>query len=171
MNPIVIPWKFCAQANHRLMPVARRTKTGKISVRLITAAGYREAKVGAEYHIKAQWKGKPLTVPVELVARCYFPDKRKRDASNLAKMLGDAMSGIVFEDDSQIHRETYERSGIDRENPRVELTISALDADFTERKPSKRIKPTPVEAVNAIHRDGLRLKPLTDNSPSLGGRS
>lgn len=126
--PIVLPWKYCAQANHRLMPVARRTKTGKISIRLITAAGYREAKAGAEWHIKAQWKERPLSVPVELVARCYFPDKRKRDAGNLSKMIGDALTGIVLEDDSLIHRETWERSGIDKDNPRVEISIEPLSS-------------------------------------------
>lgn len=118
---IVVPWKFCAQANHRLRPIVVGGRP-----RLSTNPEYSIAKQGAEYHIKSQWKGKPLTVPLELVARCYFPDNRKRDASNLAKMLGDACSGIVFEDDSQIHRETYERSGIDKVNPRVELTVRPI---------------------------------------------
>jgi Holliday junction resolvase RusA-like endonuclease len=67
-----------------------------------------------------------MPVPVELVARCWFPDNRKRDASNLAKMLGDSLSGIVLEDDSQIHIETYQRMGIDKANPRVEITVTPV---------------------------------------------
>ncbi len=119
---IVLPWAFCAQANHRLMPVVRGGRA-----RLITAPEYRQAKESAELSIKRQWRGRAiLTAPLAVVARCYFPDRRKRDASNLSKMLGDAMSGIVYEDDSQVHRETYERSGIDRENPRVVITITPL---------------------------------------------
>ena len=120
---IILPWKFCAQANHRLMPVIRG---GRAIV--ITAPPYRQAKESAELSIKRQWRGLPaLTVPVSLHARCYFPDRRKRDAGNLGKMLGDALSGIVYEDDSQVYRETYERAGIDKSNPRVELTIHPIE--------------------------------------------
>jgi Holliday junction resolvase RusA-like endonuclease len=131
--PIVVPWQFCATANHRLMPVIRWFKN-KPKAMLITDPDYSVAKQGAEYHIRAQWKGQPMTVPVELVARCWFPDNRKRDASNLAKMLGDSLTGIVLEDDSQIHRETYERSGISKENPRVEITITPMEANDGQPK-------------------------------------
>jgi len=119
---IILPWKFCAQANHRLMPVIRG---GRAIV--ITAPPYRQAKESAELSIKRQWGRRAiLTAPLAVIARCYFPDRRRRDASNLSKMLGDAMSGIVYEDDSQVHRETYERTGIDRANPRVVITITPL---------------------------------------------
>lgn len=122
MRPaIVIPWAFVAQANHRLMPVVRAGRA-----RLITAPEYRQAKESAELSIKRQWKGSMLSGPLQLVARCYFPDRRKRDAINYSKMLGDAMSGIVYEDDSQVHRETWELAGIDRGNARIEITVTPL---------------------------------------------
>jgi Holliday junction resolvase RusA-like endonuclease len=122
MRPlIVIPWKFLAQCNHRLMPVIRGNKA-----RLITAAGYREAKERAEWHIKKHWKGQPLTVPVQLEARCYFPDRRKRDAGNLSKMVLDAMSGIVFDDDSQVEDERWIKAGYDKRDPRIEVSVLPL---------------------------------------------
>lgn len=152
MRPaIVIPWKFLAQANHRLMPVVRRGRA-----RLITAPDYRAAKEMAAWHIKKHWKGEPMTIPVEVVAHCYFPDARKRDASNLAKMIGDAMTGIVLEDDSLIHRETYEFTAIDRVNPRVELIVSAMDKDVRPPKAPRRVKATPVAPVTLpVHGLGL----------------
>lgn len=148
---IVIPWKFLAQANHRLLPVVRGGKA-----KLITAPGYRAAKEMAEWHIKKHWKGQPVTIPLALHARCYFPDRIRRDAVNLSKMVDDAMSGIVFKDDSQIHKETWERTGIDRENPRVEITLEPMPE---EPKPEKRYKASPV-AMRSLpqHSDGKTPK-------------
>lgn len=101
------------------MPVVRAGRA-----RLITAPEYRVAKQGAEYAIKSQWKGQPMTVPVELVALVYVPDRRVRDNSNLSKLLLDSMSGIVYVDDSQVEDERWIKAGIDRENPRVEITVT-----------------------------------------------
>lgn len=129
MRPaIVLPWHFVAQCNHRLMPVLRWIK-GKPKAMLITAPEYRLAKQGAEYQIKRQWKGSKLGGNLELRARCYFPDRRKRDSSNYTKMIEDAMSEIVYGDDSQLVKSTWELAGIDRENPRIEITITPLDTN------------------------------------------
>lgn len=121
---ITVPWKFCAQANHRLRPIVVKGRP-----RLSTNPEYSIAKQGAEYHIKAQWRGRMVTdIPLQLVARCYFPDKRKRDASNLSKLILDAMSGIVFEDDSQVEDERWIKAGYDKTDPRIEITLLPLDA-------------------------------------------
>lgn len=123
---ITIPWKFLALANHRLMPVVRWIDRAPKAV-LITAPDYRQAKESAEYHIKSQWRGmEMLTGPLQLVALCYFPDKRKRDAVNISKMVCDAMNGLVYVDDSQIEDERWIKAGIDKENPRAELSITPL---------------------------------------------
>jgi Holliday junction resolvase RusA-like endonuclease len=63
---------------------------------------------------------------VELRAVCHFPDNRKRDAGNYRKLITDALTGIAYTDDSLVHREVWERAGIDRANPRIELTIRPL---------------------------------------------
>lgn len=122
---IVIPWHFVMHDNHRLMPA--RPRVGQYTARLITAPGYRQAKAGAEYTIKAQWKGQRLCGVLEIIGRCFFPDNRKRDAGNYRKLLTDAMSGICYDDDAQLYREVWERVGIDKANPRVEITIKPLE--------------------------------------------
>ncbi len=124
---IVLPWKLVRHDNHRLMPA--RPRKGQYTARLITAPEYREAKLGAEYTIKQQWKGQePLHGAIALTARCYFPDKRKRDAGNYRKLITDAMSGICYSDDSQLEDERWIKAGYDKANPRVEITITPLEA-------------------------------------------
>jgi Holliday junction resolvase RusA-like endonuclease len=68
-----------------------------------------------------------ITAPVGLTVRVYFPDARKRDAGNLRKLVTDALQGAaVIADDCLIHDERWIRAGIDRQNPRAELTITPL---------------------------------------------
>jgi crossover junction endodeoxyribonuclease RusA len=60
-----------------------------------------------------------LTVSIDL----YFGDKRKRDWDNWNKLSTDALTGIVWVDDSQIKTAHVYIKPIDRGNPRIELTI------------------------------------------------
>lgn len=118
---LTLPWAVLAHDNHRFVP--RRGGKG-----LVAAPGYRMAKAHAATLIAALWRGSPLEAPVELVARAYVPDARKRDVGNYRKLITDALTGIAYVDDSLVHREVWERAGIDRTNPRIELTIRLLPA-------------------------------------------
>jgi Holliday junction resolvase RusA-like endonuclease len=72
--------------------------------------------------IKKQWIGKPMTDLLELDIRLYFGTKRKSDWDNFHKLSMDALTGIVWEDDSQIVKATVEKF-YSKENPRIEITI------------------------------------------------
>lgn len=64
----------------------------------------------------------PLRGDIDMVIDFYFPDKKRRDSDNPLKLLWDSMTGIVYEDDSQIM--TYcVRKHFDKENPRTEISI------------------------------------------------
>ena len=52
----------------------------------------------------------------------YYGDKRKRDIDAYLKILLDAMSGIVYADDSQIN-EMHLFKEVDVENPRTIIQI------------------------------------------------
>jgi crossover junction endodeoxyribonuclease RusA len=59
----------------------------------------------------------------------YFPDKRRRDASNFSpKWLEDGLvKAGVLEDDSFEHVDLKVRKGgVDKRNPRVEITIEKI---------------------------------------------
>lgn len=116
---IVIPWSALAHDNHRLMPV----KMGH-GLRLIATPDYRLAKAACEGYFLKQWHEPMLVGSLAILGTLWFPDARKRDAGNYRKCLTDAMTGIVYSDDSQLHDERWIFGGIDREQPRVELEIT-----------------------------------------------
>jgi Holliday junction resolvase RusA-like endonuclease len=63
---------------------------------------------------------------VEVGLVFFMPDKRRRDPTNLLKGLLDALEGAVYSDDKQIEALSWRKGALDRENPRVEITISPL---------------------------------------------
>lgn len=82
------------------------------------------SKLKRDYQIqlKNQYKGKPIAEDIILFVRLFFGDKRTRDVDNYNKIVLDACSKILWEDDSQIQSITIEKN-YDKKNPRVELSI------------------------------------------------
>lgn len=78
------------------------------------------------WQAKQQWKGKPLTGNIEVIIRLYFGTKRKSDWDNFHKLSMDALTGIVWVDDSQIQRATIEKY-YDKGKGRIELEIFNLE--------------------------------------------
>lgn len=118
---ITLPWAVMAQDNHRHVPVCQRGKG-----RLVTSSKYRDAKETAQTLLIAQWKRPVLDQPLAVVVTLYGPNKQMFDIANRSKMLCDAMTGIVYADDSQIDDIRFVRGPIDRANPRAEIEISLL---------------------------------------------
>ena len=76
---------------------------------------------------RAAMRGRPpLEGPVGVELWLWRGDKRKADADNMEKACADACNGVIWQDDDQVldmHR--YKR--LDRDNPRVEVTVWALE--------------------------------------------
>lgn len=84
---------------------------------------YRQAVLGAWLQARQQGMGRQ---PIKLVIDAHMPDARRRDLDNLNKAALDAMQAArVFEDDSQVVDLHIRRAGIDRTNPRLEITLEA----------------------------------------------
>ena len=66
------------------------------------------------------------TEPLEVDLAFFMPDKKKRDPTNLLKGLLDALEGVVYNDDKQIDALSWRRLAMDRESPRVEVSIRRL---------------------------------------------
>jgi Holliday junction resolvase RusA-like endonuclease len=122
MTPLVVPWQYVMHDNHRLMPI----RMGK-GARLITAPAYRDAKAAATLLLIQQWaRRERFTGAVALTGTVYMPDRRKRDAGNYRKLLTDALSGIAYDDDSQLVREVWLLGGVvHKDLARVELLVEA----------------------------------------------
>jgi Holliday junction resolvase RusA-like endonuclease len=119
---IAFPWRLVLHDNHRFVPA--RGRKG-----LVASPEYRTAKNDAVLYLMALWCSRQkLDGDMVLHARCFFPDKRKRDAGNYRKLITDALSGVVYADDSQLVSETWERAGFDKQSPRIEVTLRPAPA-------------------------------------------
>lgn len=71
------------------------------------------------WEIKRQWKGKPMQGPVEVIIELFFSTNQRRDIDGPIKNLLDCMTGIVYEDDSQIMKISVIRKKA--KEPRVDM--------------------------------------------------
>jgi crossover junction endodeoxyribonuclease RusA len=95
---------------------------GSHPVNYMTAEG-KAIKEAYQWEAKSQWKGKALADDLSMSVRFFFKTKRKRDLDNQNKLILDALSGIVYEDDSQIDAlHLYRR--YDAANPRIEIDVT-----------------------------------------------
>ncbi len=97
---------------------------GNYPSRYMTNRG-RDRKEAYQWEARQQWKGQPIKGDVELIIRLYFKTKAKSDWDNFHKISCDALTGIVWIDDSQIIRATVEKE-YDKENPRTEIEVYDL---------------------------------------------
>jgi len=76
-----------------------------------------------QWEAKSQWKGAPLVGEVNITLTLFHGNKIKRDVDNFNKLVFDALTGIVYDDDNQVAELTIKRA-YDKENPRVEVELS-----------------------------------------------
>ena len=79
-------------------------------------------KSAYQWEAKAQWRTPPLKDELALSVRFFFGTKRKADLDNFNKLWQDALTGIVYEDDSQIG-ELHLYRDYDKKRPRIEIGI------------------------------------------------
>ena len=131
MITVTLPWRALFLDNNRLRPVTMRGKGGKMVARLVPTGDYKKAQKLARGLIKTQYRGRPLIGPVELSVEVFVPDDVRRDVTNYAKMIGDALVGTLITDDrwQVLRKTTWRVPRIDRENPRAVLTLTPYDEE------------------------------------------
>lgn len=90
--------------------------------------GYMDAKCKTlkksyQKQIMTQYTGTPLKTPLKAVLALWHGTKRLSDIDNFNKLVLDSLTGLVYEDDSQII-ELAIRKRYDKANPRVEIEIT-----------------------------------------------
>lgn len=120
---LTLPWSCLCSVNQRTNPIRGRqfltrryraalsAARGRVAVQLINAKLFRPnlSVVGG------------TKVAVELLY--WRPDARRRDVGNYDKLVEDAMTGLVYDDDHQVMDRHTVDMGIDRADPRVEITV------------------------------------------------
>jgi Holliday junction resolvase RusA-like endonuclease len=79
-------------------------------------------KTDYQWQAKSQYRNKPTELPLAISVEMYFGTKRKCDIDNFSKLLFDALTEIVWVDDSQIQTASFSKH-YDKLNPRIEITI------------------------------------------------
>jgi Holliday junction resolvase RusA-like endonuclease len=87
----------------------------------MTAEG-KAIKQQYQLEAKSQYRGKPFAGDVQVMVRMYFGTRRKADLDNFNKLWADALTGIVYQDDSQI-ADLHLVRDYDKRNPRIEIEI------------------------------------------------
>lgn len=72
------------------------------------------------------WHEAPLTGQLTITLHFYRSSAKRADWDNLSKLTMDSLQGVVFIDDNQIC-DAVVRKRIDRENPRVEITVEEIN--------------------------------------------
>lgn len=81
-----------------------------------------------QWEARTQFHGEPLSEPLCVTVRLFYGTKRKADWDNAHKLWQDALTGIVWLDDSQIV-EAHVFKRYDKERPRIEIE---LELDLVE---------------------------------------
>ena len=87
----------------------------------------KQLKEDYQWQIKSQYHGEVLTSDLKMTVELWFGTKRKHDVDNYNKLILDALSGLVYEDDKQIIELTV-RKGYDKKNPRAEVKIEFINS-------------------------------------------
>lgn len=74
------------------------------------------------YQLKQQYKKNPRKDDIDLRVELFFGDKRVRDIDNYNKLLLDACTGVLWDDDKQIQSLLIVKN-YDKKNPRIELDL------------------------------------------------
>ncbi|MFN3658182.1 MAG: RusA family crossover junction endodeoxyribonuclease [Pseudolabrys sp.] len=101
--------------------IYRATCRGRFPTTYMTAEG-KALKEQYYYEVKSQWRGPVLQGDITVTVRFFFANKRRRDLDNMNKLVLDSLTGIVYEDDSQI-AELHLHRGYDAQRPRTEITV------------------------------------------------
>ena len=84
-----------------------------------------DLKLSYQWQTKSQYKGKPLTGSLKIDVRQVFGTKRRSDIDNFSKLLFDALTGLIWEDDSQIMEARFIKD-YDKNNGRIEIIIEEI---------------------------------------------
>lgn len=117
-----IPWSLLISDNDRQVAGMRAGKPI-----MLTRSSYTQAKNKiVEIATRATECGIPVKKPLEFVGKVYPPKATRVDPTNFAKLVQDALSCVVYSDDKWLWRVVWERHPADVDQPRAEITITAL---------------------------------------------
>lgn len=102
------------------VPIVRRIRT-RANREYQEQAGW----LAVDWKKRTRWSTPPAGRKVVMRYWVWWPDARRRDPSNLLKVLDDTFQGVLYEDDRTLLPQAMDYH-IDRKNPRVEIELEVL---------------------------------------------
>lgn len=127
---IVIPFALLVSDNLRTQPIVLKAR-GRPYPRMVLSNKYKKSKEQIRAiirtHLADLYEWIPWDQPVRVTVTIYEPDrKRDRDITNWCKQLGDACSGLLYDDDKRVDDARYVRGPVDAAWPRAEIEVGPL---------------------------------------------
>lgn len=67
---------------------------------------------------------RPMSGRLSMLIQAWMPDRRVRDIDNIQKPVLDSLKGFAYEDDKTVRDLRTVERGVDKDNPRVEITVT-----------------------------------------------
>lgn len=111
-------------SNNSLYKAAHR---GKFTTVYMSKEG-KALKESYSQQARQLYSGEVLVGLLKVEIDLFFGNKRRHDYDNYGKLINDSLTGIVWEDDSQVEYATI-RKHYDKENPRIEISIQNYEEE------------------------------------------
>jgi Holliday junction resolvase RusA-like endonuclease len=124
-----VPWSLLVSDNEHYSATIRNGKP-----LLVMGTRYREAKTKIRQLVGlVVGDASPTEELVAFAGVAWTPDRRRHDVANRSKLVLDALSKLVYQDDSQVHDVRWRLEGVDVDAPRAEIRISTFNLSSTDR--------------------------------------
>lgn len=125
---LTLPWSFLESDNRSRLAKLFHVGPNRTPIaKLVMQDSFRAAKAKVRTLARETLgAAEPTKRPLALTARVWVPDTGRHDIPNFAKGVHDALTDVVYVDDSQLHDVRWIRAGVDVDHPRAELTITPL---------------------------------------------
>lgn len=121
---LTLPWSYLVSDNDKfrakLITVKGEPKAIMVITREYAAATEKIANVARAKIDTAE----PHNGPCAIAVKVWMPDERPHDQVNFAKLIHDALEGVVYQNDRWIHDAHWIRAGVDVDAPRAEITVT-----------------------------------------------
>lgn len=122
-----LPWSaLCSDNSHEKASLVQ-LGGGNVVPRKVMHPKYRAAREKTQEIVRRlAGDAAPRAEPLAIRALVYVPDEHPHDVCNFAKCCHDALEGILYANDRWLYRTTWERAGVDVDQPRAEIELIPL---------------------------------------------
>lgn len=123
-------------------PITAQSKKGKKYTMILPSAAYEDYEADCMRQITGYYR-RHIDTPVNVAARYYMATRRQIDLTNLNESIHDILvkAKVLMDDNRNIIASTDgSRVYWDKKNPRVEITITDAEPEYTQWDTKKGVK-------------------------------